>query len=244
MAKRGKLHVGTSGWDYNHWQPGFYPDELPRSARLGYYVDNFDSVEINNAFYHLPGLATLKQWKHTVPAGFSFAVKASRYITHMKRLKEPGQAVQKFFRRMRLLGGALGPILFQLPPRWRVNVERLQAFLDALPGGNRYAFEFRDESWFCSPVYEALAAHGAACCIYHLNRRTSPKKVTADFVYIRLHGPGQAYQGEYKAKGLSGWAGAVTSWRERGNDVYSYFDNDQDGYAPRDARRLLDMVGG
>jgi uncharacterized protein YecE (DUF72 family) len=172
------------------------------------------------------------------PPGFVFSVKASRYITHMKKLKDPSEPVRAFLGTMKLLGDRLGPVLFQLPPRFRVNAERFRAFLRSLPKPYRYAFEFRDHTWFLDEVYGALERRGAALCIYDLEGETSPVRVTADFVYLRLHGPGGAYEGKYGAKALRGWADAIQSWAGEGKDVYCYFDNDEKGYAAQNAREL------
>ncbi len=209
---------------------------------LPYYAERFAAAEINNTFYRLPARASLAQWRDAVPAGFVFACKASRYITHMKKLKDPRESVRRFFEVVDVLGAKLGPVLFQLPPRWHADVERLQAFLEALPRGHRYAFEFRDETWFTSEVYEVLARHEAALCIYDLDRRRSPVEVTADFAYVRLHGPNGPYRGSYDGRTLFGWVRRFRRWRERGRDVYCFFDNDENGYAALDARQMRTML--
>lgn len=238
------IRIGTSGWHYDHWAGEVYPEDIGKQDMLEYYSDLFGTVEINNSFYGMPSEKTLARWRDSVPNGFVFAIKASRYITHMKKLKDPEGPVGRFLERADVLDFRLGPVLFQLPPRWRCNPRRLSDFLDALPQGYRYAMEFRDESWFCDEVYSLLADRGVAFCIYHLAGRQSPKEVTADFVYIRLHGPGQAYQGSYSDRDLQGWAGAISAWDGPDRDVYCYFDNDQRGYAARDAMRLKDMLEG
>ena len=244
MEPRGALWIGTSGWHYPHWVGPFYPPGLRAAQFLEYYAARFRSVEINNSFYQLPSAADLRRWNSIVPAGFIFAVKASRYITHMKKLKDPDVTCEKFFDRIAALEETLGPVLFQLPPRWRVDTERLAAFLEALPGGLRYAFEFRDPSWFNAEVEALLQRHGAAVCVFDLEGFLSPRLVTADFVYVRLHGPAGCYQGTYKTKVLAEWARQIEAWRGSGRDVYCYFDNDEAGYAVRDARRLADMADG
>jgi uncharacterized protein YecE (DUF72 family) len=236
------LHVGTSGWHYDHWQGAFYPGDLPSDRWLAYYSERLMTVEVNNSFYQLPEAKTLRNWQTTTPKGFLFAVKASRYITHMKQLKDPHKPLANFLERMDELGGKLGPILFQLPPKWNLNAERLQAFLKALPGGYRFAFEFRDPSWFSAQIYEMLAAHNAAFCIYQLAGRLSPREVTADWVYVRLHGPGDAYQGKYDTQRLAGWMGAFSAWMRQGKEVYCYFDNDEAGYAVQNALALQAMA--
>ncbi len=241
---RGKqrIRIGTSGWHYPHWKGNFYPDDLAEEQWLDYYRRHFFTAEINNSFYRLPEAKTLKHWQATVPEDFVFAVKASRYITHMKKLKDPRRPLSGFLQRVGKPGGRLGPALFQLPPRWRCNPERLESFLGLLPEDGRFTFEFRDPSWFDARIYNLLNEAGAAFCIYQLAGRISPKEVTADFVYVRLHGPGEAYQGSYSAGELSGWAGAFSAWAGSGKDVYCYFDNDDSGHAPRDALRLKEML--
>lgn len=242
MSEDGAIHVGTSGWHYDHWRGPFYPEALAKEEFLTHYARRFQTVEVNNTFYQLPREKTLVQWRQAVPREFVFAVKASRYITHMKKLKDPQEPVSNFMERVAALEDKLGPVLFQLPPRWRFNGERLHSFLEALPDGHRYVFEFRDHSWFNDRAYEALARHNAAFCIYHLAGELSPKEVTADFVYVRLHGPAGSYQGQYRTEDLAGWAGAFSTWARQGKDVYCYFDNDEAGYAAQDALRLQEMV--
>ncbi|MCG6942332.1 MAG: DUF72 domain-containing protein [Thiohalocapsa sp.] len=231
-------YIGTSGWSYDHWHGPFYPAGLPPGGRLGHYAGRLGSVEIDNTFYKLPDADTLVKWRETVPPGFVFATKASRYITHMKKLKDPGDNVPGFVARMDALGEQLGPILFQLPPRWHRNTERLGAFLDTLEARHRWAFELRDRSWIDAAVLALLTAHNAAFCIYELDGYLSPAEVTADFVYIRLHGPDGAYRGNYDAAALDHWAEQISRWLGRGLDVYCYFDNDQAGYAARNALAL------
>jgi uncharacterized protein YecE (DUF72 family) len=242
MRKSERIHIGTSGWHYEHWIGPFYPEGISKDDFLGHYLDHFHTVEINNTFYQLPQEKTLIQWRDAVPSGFIFAVKASRYITHMKKLKDPERAVAKFFSRIEALGDTVGPILFQLPPRWRCNVDRLSLFLKAVPAGYRYAFEFRDPTWFDDQVYEILTEHGAAFCIYDFDRRQSPRVVTADFVYVRLHGPDGPYQGQYSTRSLTEWVGAFSAWVNQGKEVYCYFDNDEAGYAAQDAMHLKQMI--
>jgi uncharacterized protein YecE (DUF72 family) len=237
-------YIGTSGWHYDHWVGAFYPQDLPDAAFLEYYAGYFESAEINNSFYRLPDKNTLIRWREAVPEGFLFSVKASRYLTHMKKLKDPREPVERLFDRVSVLGTSLGPILFQLPPRWRSNPERLEGLLEILPEDHRYAFEFRDPSWFDGEVYALLAKHEAALCVYDLGGRTSPKEVTADFAYVRLHGPDGPYRGRYGARRLAVWAGTFSAWLEEGLDVYCYFDNDEAGYATQDALGLQQMMAG
>lgn len=240
--KVNQIHIGTSGWHYLYWRGPFYPEDLAPAEFLSFYAGTFPTVEINNSFYQLPREKTLLNWGNTVPAGFIFALKGSRFITHLKKLKDPAQSLAPLLARVTFLGPKLGPILFQLPPRWPFNPERLEAFLAALPAAYRYALEFRDQSWLNPRAYESLARHGAAFCIYDFAGFLSPREVTADFVYLRLHGPKGPYQGQYSTRTLADWAGAIAAWADRGKEVFCYFDNDEAGYAAQDALRLKEMV--
>lgn len=207
---------------------------------LEFYAQHFDTVELNNTFYKLPEEHALLGWRKGTPKNFSFALKGSRYLTHMKKLKDPGAGIERFFERANLLGNKLGPIVFQLPPRWGVNAERLQDFLAALPRRRRYAFEFRDPSWNDPQVLSILRRHRAAYCIFHLAGFESPLEITADFTYIRLHGPGGKYQGSYSDAELYAWARRIRKWNLRAS--YIYFDNDQSGYAAKNALRLKQFL--
>jgi uncharacterized protein YecE (DUF72 family) len=209
---------------------------------LSFYVGRFDSVEINNSFYRLPNTAALRNWRDITPVGFDFSVKASRYLTHMKKLKEPRPGLKKFLLRVESLKEKLGPILFQLPPGWQCNSDRLHAFLDALPEKHSYSFEFRDPTWHNQTVYTLLKRFNAAFCIYELAGFQSPTEVTADFVYVRLHGPSAAYQGRYTRKSLEAWARRIAKWRRSFKHIYVYFDNDQAGYAAQNALELKRLL--
>jgi uncharacterized protein YecE (DUF72 family) len=242
MSNQGLIHIGTSGWHYDHWRGPFYPEGLAPAAYLDFYRQRFHTVEINNSFYRLPTEKALAAWHDAVPPGFIFAVKGSRYITHLKKLQDPEQSLAPLMERLPLLGDRLGPILFQLPPRWRFNAVRLRHFLAALPGGHRYALEFRDPGWLNEEAGQILRTYGAAFCIYELAGRVSPKEVTADFVYIRLHGPGGAYQGRYPRETLASWAQDISRWAGQGKEVFCYFDNDEAGFAALNALELQDML--
>lgn len=238
-----EIRVGTSGWNYDHWVGPFYPEDVPKKNWLRHYAQRLDTVEVNNSFYQLPDRSTFARWRDSVGEGFVLAVKGSRYVTHMKKLKDPAESIRRFCDRVDALGNALGPVLFQLPPRWRFDPERLDNFLETLPPDRRVVVEPRDPSWFVRDCYEILRAHHAALCIYDLEGEQSPKEVTADFVYVRLHGPSEtAYEGSYDSKALQGWAGAFSAWAAQGKDVYCYFDNDQQGHAPRNALELRAML--
>jgi uncharacterized protein YecE (DUF72 family) len=237
-----ELHIGASGWHYKHWRGKFYPTDVAASQMLDFYVRYFKTVEINNSFYRLPSPATFARWHDRTPADFRFAVKGSRYLTHMKKLKDPAPGIEKLLSHVKPLGKKLGPILFQLPPRWHVNPERLQEFLEALPKRGHYSFELRDPTWHKAEIYQLLHQYNAAFCIYELAGVQSPLEITADFVYVRLHGPAGAYQGNYGEKILSLWAARIRQWAKDSKDVWFYFDNDQSAFAVNNALRLKKML--
>lgn len=238
------IMVGTSGWHYEHWRGPFYPPDLPAKRFLSFYQEHFHTVEINSSFYRLPSEAALWAWRQTVGPGFIFAVKASRVITHLKKLKDVGAALTTFLDRISLLGQSLGPILLQLPPRFRFQAERLETFLAALPSTYRFALELRDPSWLVPEAFDLLRRYQAALCLYDLAGRQSPLEVTSDFVYVRLHGPGGAYQGNYSTASLLAWTEYFQTWEAKGLDVYCYFDNDEAGYAAHNALTVLDLLAG
>ena len=240
----GKVHIGTSGWHYAHWRGPFYPADLQPAKMLRWYTERFDTVEINNSFYRLPTDDAIKGWCRETPLSFCFAVKASRYITHNRKLIDPKEGPKKFLGQMRKLGNRLGPILFQLPPAWNLNLERLEDFLRALPRSRRYVFEFRNPTWNVPQAFDALRRHNAAYCIFELAGFQSPLEVTADFAYVRLHGPGNKYQGSYDEERLRAWAEQVELWRKQLKHIFIYFDNDQAGFAAQNALQLKQMLLG
>jgi uncharacterized protein YecE (DUF72 family) len=236
-----KVWIGTSGWHYKHWLGKFYPPKWPSTRMLEHYVGQFDTVELNNTFYRLPSETSLIAWRNATPSHFRFAVKASRFLTHMKKLKDADSGLQRFLDPVRLLEPKLGPILFQLPPFWEVDLDRLATFLQILPSEYRYAFEFRNGSWNGRPLYQLLRRHDVGYCIFDLAGTQSPVEVTCDFAYIRLHGPGGKYQGSYDDATLESWASKIKVWKKM-KSVYVYFDNDDSGFAPKDALRLKELV--
>ena len=237
-----EIRIGTSGWHYKHWKGPFYPPDLPASKMLDSYLQHFNTVEINNTFYRLPSETALAAWRDSTPANFRFAVKGSRYLTHMKKLADPERGLEKFLSCATILGPKLGPILFQLPPFLDSKPERLDAFLGALPPSLRCAFEFRHPGWHSPEIYQLLRMYKAAFCIFDIDGFQSPVEVTADFAYIRLHGPGGRYQGSYSGASLDRWAEHIRAWRKRLQAVYVYFDNDQAGYAPQNALELKKLL--
>ena len=238
----GVVKIGTSGWHYKHWCGPFYEQKLPAAKMLAEYYKHFDTVEINNSFYRLPTEDAFRCWRESTPKNFLFAVKGSRFITHMKKLKDPENALENLIPRAEQLKEKLGPILWQLPPHWTINTERLEEFLSALPKKHRYAIEFREHSWHTERVYEIMRGHNAAFCIFELNGRHSPLEITADWTYVRLHGPGGPYQGSYSAEKLAEWAEWIDTHRRKLNTVFVYFDNDQAAYAVHNALKLKRLV--
>ncbi len=232
---KGKIHIGTSGWHYPHWKKLFYPEDVPKKDWLHFYADRLDCVEINNTFYKLPGADTFSNWSEQTPDGFIFAVKASRTITHRKKLSNCQDAIDTFFEVVDGLGNKLGPVLFQLPPRWHCNTRRLNEFLTLLPEHHRYTFEFRDPSWHNEETYSVLRYFNAAFCTFELGDMNTPQVCTADFNYIRLHGPEGPYTGNYSSRRLRRWAEKLSGWQAQGQDVYLFFDNDESAYAVKNA---------
>ncbi|HVW87423.1 MAG TPA: DUF72 domain-containing protein [Bryobacteraceae bacterium] len=240
-----EIRIGTSGWHYKHWLGPFYPEKLPASKMLAWYAGQFDTVELNTTFYRLPPEPAVDSWRDDTSHGFLFAAKASRFITHMKKLKDPEQSLERYFERVDRLRGKLGPIVFQLPPNWQVDLYRFDEFLKHLPRRHRYAFEFRNETWNDDAVLSLMREHRVAYCIFDLAGYQSPFTVTADFVYVRLHGPDGKYQGCYSDAELNDWASRMQEWGRSGLSVYVYFDNDDSGYAPMNAlslRRKVEMA--
>jgi uncharacterized protein YecE (DUF72 family) len=235
----GVVRIGTSGYQYRHWRGVFYPNDLPVRQWLAHYVRQFDTVELNATFYGLPRPEVFDAWRAQAPPGFLYALKFSRYGSHFKHLRDPERTVPAFLEMAHRLGGSLGPILAQLPPRWRVDPARLATFLDQVRGHGRWAVEFRDPSWLCEKVYRILEARGVALCL-HDWLEEHPLRLTTDWTYLRFHG--DHYQGSYAPAEIRNWAERIHSFVGRGVDVYGYFNNDQAGHAVADARQLLKDV--
>ncbi len=239
-----EIRIGTSGYHYKHWLGRYYPEGTKPTQMLAHYLRDFDTVELNNTFYQLPNESTFDSWRDATPSDFLFAVKGSRFITHMIKLKDAQRGLTNFLPRAERLGDKLGPILWQLPPRWNVNIERLEEFLSILPRTHRYTFELRHPSWMTDAVYEVLRKYDAAFCIYELAGYHSPIEITADWTYIRLHGPTELkYQGSYSNAQLAAWAERIRRWSRTMKAIYVYFDNDDSAYAVDNALTLKRLLG-
>ncbi len=238
------IHIGTSGWVYPHWRGIFYPQDLPQPAWFDFFAHHFDTVEINNTFYRLPGAGTSAAWSKQAPPGFRYSVKANRYLTHLKKLKPPADGLDRFFSRARRLGTSLGPILWQLPPGWHANPDRLRDHAGRLPHELTHVFEFRDPDWFQGRVRRTLELHQLTFGIYDMVGHECPLWVTSPTVYLRFHGPAVEYGGQYGEGRLGVWIDRIRSWSSEGLDVYAYFNNDLGGFAVEDALRLRRMVAG
>jgi uncharacterized protein YecE (DUF72 family) len=237
---RAIIRIGCSGWQYRHWRGRFYPRDLPSERWLEFYATTFDTVELNNSFYRLPEADAFAAWRRRTPTGFLFAVKASRYLTHLKRLREPIEPLKRLWSRAEHLGDRLGPMLYQLPPRWHWNQDRLDQFVAALPP-RRQVIEFRDPSWYRPEVYEILREAGVALCLHDMPG-SATKEAIGPFVYVRFHGAAGKYRGGYSAQMLSAWASRIADWAYGGLPVYAYFNNDAAGHALRDAAHLRELI--
>jgi uncharacterized protein YecE (DUF72 family) len=233
--------IGTSGWHYDDWQGDFYPEKLPKKDWLAFYAGRFPTVELNNSFYHLPTESAFRNWHAATPAGFCFAVKASRYITHIKRLKDSEEPLGNFMSRAALLEDKLGPVLYQLPPGLHRDDARLEDFLTKLPGG-RHVIEFRHASWLADAVFDMLRRYRVGFCVFDMPKLKSPVVATADFAYVRFHGTGERYSGSYPDQTLADWAGSISKMAGGLDAVYVYFNNDVSGHAVRNAMTLTDYL--
>ncbi|HLU33282.1 MAG TPA: DUF72 domain-containing protein [Natronosporangium sp.] len=228
--------VGTSGWQYRHWRGSFYPRGLPANRWLGYYADRFTTVELNSPFYRLPERDTFAGWRDRTPPGFRFAVKMSRYLTHLRRLRDPAEPVARFLDRAGALGDRLGPVLLQLPPDLPADPAALAAVLTEFPPHVRVAVEPRHSSWWTARIRDTLAAHGAALCwADRLGQPVTPRWRTTDFGYLRLHGGPESSWPRYGATALRPWVHRLGATFSPDEAVYVYFNNDQEGAAPADA---------
>ncbi len=237
-----EYHIGTSGWHYAHWRGGFYPEGISKAKWLEFYAAHFNTVEVNNSFYRLPSEDTFANWYESSPPHFRFAVKVSRFITHIKRLKDAEEAVEKFITRARVLGEKLGPLLYQLPPSLHRDDGRLESFVSILPRGMEHVFEFRHQSWFEEGVLETLHKYNVGFCIFDMPSLSCPLAVTADFAYIRFHGSSSLYSSCYSDEELLDWAGRLASLAANLKTVYIYFNNDVEGFALKNAVTLRGLL--
>lgn len=259
-----KIFIGTSGWSYEHWKGVFYPEGLNKNKWLEFYCQDFNTVEINSTFYHLPREKTIVNWVKKTPEDFTFAVKASRFITHIKKLKDIKEPLERFLDITFLFGEKLGPVLFQFPPGFKKDSGQLEEFLSAFTSGGKKhlgfekfsktglgglpvtglaaVLEFRHPSWFCDEVYNLLRKFNSALCFSDTPNYPYLEKVTADFIYLRLHGHEKLYASEYPTKQLEGYAQKITNWSKKVGNIYCYFDNDAYGLAIKNAKELKELV--
>lgn len=248
------LRIGCSGWNYRHWRGNFYPDGLPVRDWFAHYAGEFDTVEINNTFYRLPESTTFAGWRDRAPPDFLFAIKASRFITHLKRLRDPEESVTRMFERACQLQDHLGPVLYQLPATFRCELSRLDDFLALLPrtlgeiNGTparhaiRHVFEFRHPSWYIGETQAVLGAHGAVMCLHDKAGSAVFEPLDSPFLYVRFHGPGGRYVGRYDERRVRHWASLLAEQWRAGRDVFAYFNNDPDGMAILNARELRALI--
>lgn len=237
------VFVGTSGWHYSDWLGRFYPPGLPPAKWLAHYAQRFSSVEVNNSFYRLPSEKAFVKWRTDTPNGFTFALKGSRLITHYRKLRSVEDVLAVFYNRARVLGDKLGPVLYQFPPSLRFDPGLLRDFLALLPGDIKHAIEFRHDSWFSDATYAALSDHHVAFCVFDLIGLKCPVAVTAPFVYVRFHGAGGKYWGNYSSEFLADWAKRIHDLNRRGHQVFVFFNNDTNAAAIADASTLLAQLG-
>jgi uncharacterized protein YecE (DUF72 family) len=246
--RRRPVRVGLSGWNYAHWRDGvFYPPRLPASRWLEFYAERFDTVEVNSTFYRLPRRDAVAHWVEQTPDGFLFSVKASRYLTHIKRLRDLGPGLERFLERIEPLleSPKLGPLLWQLPPTFRCDHERLADALDRLPRGLRHCFEFRHPSWFVEETYALLHEHCVALAIGDRPQvnEFQTHELTADWTFVRFHAGTRGRRGNYSDSELREWSERLRRW-SRTHEVFAYFNNDWEGFAPRNATLLKRLLSG
>lgn len=246
-----RIRVGCSGWQYKHWRADFYPAELRTANWFHHYAQTFDTVEINNSFYRWPAPETFAKWSEQAPKRFLYAVKASRFLTHLKKLKEPEEPVSRTFDHVKELGPHLGPLLYQLPPGFQVNTDRLDQFLKTISRPVRetglktrpyQAIEFREPSWYTDGIFALLRKHKVALCLHDMQGSATGKVVVGPFIYVRYHFGTKKYGGRYDDDRLDDWADWLAECARKGMAVFAYFNNDTGGHAPRDAIRLRDRI--
>ncbi len=238
-----RVLIGTSGWHYDSWRGPFFPADLPPKSQLQYYASQFQTTELNGVFYRTPSLDAVKAWRSQTGKDFVFTWKASKFITHWKRLSDNcANSLALIEERLAILGEKAGPVLFQLPPNFEADADRLLSFFKLLSKHRRYSFEFRHPSWYQPRILRLLAEQNISLCLSDHHDAPAPWRRTADFVYVRGHGPSGRYHGHYPSTVLAAWAQRIRSWKRQGCDVYVYFDNDQKSAAPADARKLSALL--
>lgn len=238
-----ELRIGTSGWHYAGWWGPFYPKDVRKKDAMAYYVTQFNATELNAPFYRTPTEEAVTNWRESTPVDFRYAWKASRFITHWRRLNVDENSMNLLTSRLDLLGEKLGPVLFQLHPQMKADRERLAAFIKRLPKKYACSFEFRHPSWYEKPTFDLLRDHDMALCISDHADAPAPRETTAGWVYVRNHGPSGRYHGSYSDDALKDWARSIRGWRKAGCGVWCFFDNDVKSAAPADAKRLLGLLG-
>ena len=231
-------YIGTSGWHYDHWRHRFYPEKLTKTKWLEFYATNFTTVELNNSFYKLPSEVAFATWRDSSPANFTFAVKVSRFITHIKRLRDTEEAVERFIGRAQILGEKLGPLLYQLPSNMHRDDERLEAFVSILPQGLKHVFEFRHQSWLEEPIFRILHKYNIGLCVFDMPSLSCPLVATANFAYVRFHGSTGLYWSCYSDEELADWAKRLADLAVNLKALYIYFNNDAEAFAVRNAMTL------
>jgi uncharacterized protein YecE (DUF72 family) len=243
VSEMAQIRIGCSGWQYKHWREIFYPKGLAQTRWFAFYADHFDTVEINSSFYHLPKATTFEKWRDQAPPGFCYAIKANRFITQAKKLLDCEEPMERMMSATRHLGGRLGPMLYQLPPSLKLDLERLAAFLPLLPKDVTNIFEFRDKSWYVPETFDLLDRHGVGFCVHDMRGSASERIAVGKAAYVRFHGGGGKYWGRYSDDRLMSWAEWMVEQKRSGRSVWAYFNNDIHGHALDDAQTLKSMVG-
>ncbi len=237
------IRIGCSGFLYDHWKGSFYPDDLPKNHWLEFYSKRFSTVELNVTFYRLPERETFAKWYLSTPAGFIFSLKGSRFVTHVKKLKDCSEPIEAFFSRASVLKEKLGVILWQLPPTFNLDVERFKEFLETLKLYHvKNAFEFRNDTWINKKIFNLLEKENAACCLADHPDFLKNLPLTSDFVYIRRHGKEGSYATSYSTESLKEDAKFIKTHLKKRKDIYIYFNNDAFGYAPKNAAELVSLI--
>ncbi|WP_166040164.1 DUF72 domain-containing protein [Sphingosinicella sp. YJ22] len=237
-----RIRIGCSGWNYKHWRELFYPKGLAARRWFAFYAEHFDTVEINNSFYRLPAPETFDKWREQAPPGFCYAVKANRFLTQAKKLKDCEEPLARMMPPFRHLGDRLGPILYQLPPQFKLNLERLESFLELVPRDVINVFEFRDKSWYVPETFDLLERFDASFCVHDMPGSASERRAVGAAAYVRFHGTSGKYWGRYPDEALLGWTDWIVGQARSGRSVWCYFNNDIDAHAIHDAQTLKTMV--